>query len=500
MTPSQDLFQLIQRMSRAEKRYFTLQASATGESKHYVILFEELDKMEEHDEEALKKRLIKKGIKVKQLHVLKNYLYHFILKSLRSFNEQKTTDQKLLTLLAEAGILQDKGLYEQCQKILNSAEKIAVKHEKYLFLIEILIRMIYLNLDWRSENVEKYIMGLHEKIDDARKKIGNETTYLKYSNQFLLWARTNKQADIAKSDLINHPLLKDESMALTPFSKIFFNFSHGAYMRSKRDIVSANEFFKKMLDNWHENPHFLHDNSKMYKAHLANYLGSCMDVKKFDVFENRLKEFESIPDQSYHAKAATFRNYYYISLYYLLNAGKWNEAIRIVPAIEKGLIEYEATIPMSRIFIFCSNIAILFFMLEKWDHSLRWLNKIPVGKKIEPRKDVQVYARVFKLIIYYEMGFFNMFDDLYQSVYRGLKNENRLLRFERLMLSFIRELHRSPTEKVKRAVFEDYKSQLTIVTKDPSTPRIIGLQDVMIWIENKLTGRPMVEILRSETT
>ena len=54
MRGKQDLFDLIQTMSRSEKRYFTLDAQKSGRDEaRYWQLFRAINRMREYDEEGL---------------------------------------------------------------------------------------------------------------------------------------------------------------------------------------------------------------------------------------------------------------------------------------------------------------------------------------------------------------------------------------------------------------------------------------------------------------
>ncbi len=57
MRSKEDLFQLVQAMSKSEKRYFVLDAKKSGRTdSRYLNLFDAINDMEDYDEEPLKKR------------------------------------------------------------------------------------------------------------------------------------------------------------------------------------------------------------------------------------------------------------------------------------------------------------------------------------------------------------------------------------------------------------------------------------------------------------
>ena len=81
--PSADLFHLIKSLSRNEKGYFKKYVSRhtlKGEN-NYVRLFDAIDRQKTYDED----KLLRKESYIRQLPLLKNYLYQMILESLENF-------------------------------------------------------------------------------------------------------------------------------------------------------------------------------------------------------------------------------------------------------------------------------------------------------------------------------------------------------------------------------------------------------------------------------
>ena len=136
MKPSADLFELIKKLTPTEKRYFVLSSNLQSGQKAYLDLFWAIDKMNEYDENKLVKKLKTKGVEFAQLHVTKNALSKQILKSLRSYHEKHNVQQKLFALMADASLLEGKGLFKQCLKKLRSGFKLAEENEFFRYQAE----------------------------------------------------------------------------------------------------------------------------------------------------------------------------------------------------------------------------------------------------------------------------------------------------------------------------------------------------------------------------
>src|SRR3989338_2385550 len=114
-----DIFILIKSLSPSEKRYFKLFASqqAKEDKSAQIKLYDLLEKIEVYNEEKVNNKL-KPFVNQKQVGAIKNYLFNLILKSLRNYYAETSTDLILNNFLQEAEILFDRGMIEQCEKIL----------------------------------------------------------------------------------------------------------------------------------------------------------------------------------------------------------------------------------------------------------------------------------------------------------------------------------------------------------------------------------------------
>src|SRR5687767_10992763 len=102
-----DLFALIKSMSKAEKRFFTMNAMIYEGEKNYVKLFNAIDKQDTYDEQKLRKELADESF-VKHLRNEKHHLYEMILKSLRTQYQAGAPSIQIRNLLQDAEMLQSR--------------------------------------------------------------------------------------------------------------------------------------------------------------------------------------------------------------------------------------------------------------------------------------------------------------------------------------------------------------------------------------------------------
>ena len=85
------LVELIQSMSKMEKRQFVLEQKSLSPENHIFTLYKEVVKADAYDENALKK-LFKGKTFVKILPTIKNQLYRALLSSMREFHKKSNID------------------------------------------------------------------------------------------------------------------------------------------------------------------------------------------------------------------------------------------------------------------------------------------------------------------------------------------------------------------------------------------------------------------------
>ena len=133
---SEHLFLLIKSLSQSEKRFFKLwaQLHASERNNKYTRLFDAIQKQDVYDEKKL--FIDNKDVAYgKQFPVLKNYLYNQILWCMDQYHKSKY--EEVRSLLHKVEFLCEKGLYEQCDKMLRKAKQKAEQNNMLHYSLEL---------------------------------------------------------------------------------------------------------------------------------------------------------------------------------------------------------------------------------------------------------------------------------------------------------------------------------------------------------------------------
>lgn len=133
-TPNNKLYQLVQAMTAAEKRYF--KRHYASDKNQTTLLFDFINSMDSYDEEIVKSNFKDSTIS-KNLKVYKVQLFKLILKSLTSHRHSKNVKSKIRNGLEAVDILVEKKLYEAAFDRLKQLKVFCQKYEAYTYLLEI---------------------------------------------------------------------------------------------------------------------------------------------------------------------------------------------------------------------------------------------------------------------------------------------------------------------------------------------------------------------------
>ena len=262
--PSDSLHRLIRSMNKPEKRYFKIYASRhSNEKNNYMKLFEAIDAQKQYNEEKI---LIKfqKEIFINKLPIAKARLFETVLRSLDAFHANSSIDAQLKRQIHFAEILYKKSLYDQCSRMLESAKRLATKHEKYSTLSEI--------FHWQKKLIEKDNYSGHNEgdlqrllQDDERiaERIKNFNDYWNIKSR--LFVLLNKQGKVRTKEelkkfkkIIDTTLLQKESKALSVETKYLFHHIYSAF-----NFGIGN--YKKSYHHLEKNVALIGSNTELFK-------------------------------------------------------------------------------------------------------------------------------------------------------------------------------------------------------------------------------------------
>lgn len=492
------LFSLIKSLTKAQKRYIKVNNThVIGKKNNYMMLFDALDKMDEYDEDKLAAKFKDTNF-IKHLPSEKNYLFELILKNMRSFNTDRTIVFTLQSLLQDIYFLSEKGLHEACLKKIKKAKKLAYKYEEFSYLIELILwerRLLsFLFVDDLTTRVREQT----EEMAHAMKLISNEMEYRELYDEILLTIRSDfhslteeKKEYLEK--VITSPILKNENDALSLNAKSYFHGSWIQYYNLSRKPQQGLQHVQRMITLWEEDPDMIKENLHRYKITLVNLAGDSYEAGDIELYQSAIDKMRSLPARSLREEAEDFQSIYFLELYYYLNHMEFDKALALAPEISASLEKYGDLINAPKLLNFYYNLAVLYFLSEDMDNALEWLNKI-TEVKVDTRLDIQHFARVLILVVYYETTEPTVVEYIYGNTYRYLYKNEHINKFEKLIFTYIRKLNKLMDKKSMNELLMKLFYELEELKKEK--PNTIGLEETICYILSRVNKRPMLDVLR----
>ncbi|MDQ3046827.1 MAG: hypothetical protein M3R27_04705 [Bacteroidota bacterium] len=506
MIASSDLHKLIKSLSQSEKRFFKIYASrhVIGEQNNYVALFDSIAEQKTYNEEALKKHFRKEPF-VRRFAAVKNYLYLHVLKSMRSFHSGTTIDAELKDLLTDIDFLYQKGLYRQSKKLHSKAEKLANETDKKIRLLEI--------LEWKAkllqvDNKNPGLTNFHKMVFNEEDKILDSIRQsLEIKSEVLdVFALIRKQGFARSKEelrLIQQVIRKYEKLdyQLLDFNdKYYLNYIKTVYYTSSGDDKKAYVFTKRNVDLLESIPDKLREEEfERYIVSLNNLVVNLIHLQKTTEIHPYLKKIRSLATHNIRENVVLWVTSYKLVLGVIIRSGDYDQAEKIIGEIENGVAFYHDKIPPTDLVLFKYNMAIIYFIGKKYTTAVRLLNEIVNDSELSLRDDIQSYARLIRLIIFWEKGEQQLLSYATLSAYRYLYKRKKLFKFENLVLKFIKEKVPDMNTRAKQKLaFIELKNELEIIWKDPLERKVLEYFDFSTWIESKISKKDFKTLSREK--
>ncbi|MEL6131811.1 MAG: hypothetical protein AAFR59_00455 [Bacteroidota bacterium] len=476
------LHELILSLSMSEKRYFKIfaQRHTMGDENKYVFLFDILCEMETYHQETLREKLQEIGLSIDFLSADKNYLYQLVLKSLSGFHAGKTNSLKVKETLHQIEILYEKGLYPQCLSLIQKGQKIADQYDLY---------PIYLELsNWeRKVLIQQSRTG---EVKTALSRAADRLAFLDNVNAFmqLYYRMYALRQEIPKArnaedrekfeDLISHPFLEDERIALSFQAKLHFWRIHALYHLATDNPVKELFAYEKLLS--------LMDSSKDYAQEFpydyVSIYGRILMLKRnapdeeFHKTLNFLHRFPSRIKKSrrnvnFRAQADAMR----ISLQRLLFLGRFQDAVT-------SQEERAAFVRKNRSMYTAEEwVQIQYLMAYAWigagesKKALPMINYLINETDDRVAPDYQSFARVLNLIIHYELQNYTLMKYTGDAATRLLQRRKRLSPSLKVLFRLFKRLARYEGQSASEIIgaLKDTRQTLVNIYEDPYEAQFI---------------------------
>lgn len=506
ISQSDQLFNLVKSLTKAEKRNFRIYTSRfqEGEGMKYMQLFDILDKQKELDEIVINKRF-PKG----QLSNLKRHLYSQILISLRLIHKKKSAHIEIRELMDFANILYRKGLYLQALKILDKAKVLAIKIHNDLIVLNVL-------------EFEKIIEDLHitrtgpsktkELLSESKERLESVTNFVNLTNTKIylhgLYIQNGhikseeEQREISRT--FEKSIAKIDMKGLNPIEKVHLYQSFVWYYYILIDFINCYTYAVKWVDILLSSKIPVQRDPNLLMRGYHYVLTAAYNNQDIDNYNKYLIELEHFRKSNYKKFDA---NTQIVSFIYVHNgrlnkyflSGDFEEGISAIPKSLRRINRYADKLDPHRIMVLYFKIAWMYFGAERYAMSLKYLNKIITLEVGHLREDIQGYTRLMHLMAHYELENYDIGEYLIKNVdtfFKKMKSANTL---QASTLDFFKTINKlAPSDKLER--FRVFEEDLLEIFHNKYEGKALLYLDILSWIKSKTQKKSLSQIIKEKHT
>jgi hypothetical protein len=280
---------------------------------------------------------------------------------------------------------------------------------------------------------------------------------------------------------------------------VYQSFSWYAFIR--QDFIQYYRYTSKWVSLFEEQPLMIRVETGHYIKGLHNLLNAHFDLRNHKKFEVTLSKFERFSqtkrvkeNDNFRMQAFIYINTARINQHFM--QGSFREGMKIIPGIEKELRSYDLFVDRHRVMVLNYKFAMLCFGSADYNSCIDYLQKI-IHDNSSLRYDLQCYARLLHLMAHYELGNDMLMEPLAKSVYRFMSKMKNLTVVEDAIFKFLRQsLYLSPGKL--KPLFTELLQTIKHLEKDRFETRAYAYLDIISWVEGKVYGKPMSEVIRSK--
>ena len=500
------VFELIRSMSKAEKRNFKLYATrlSGNQQAKFIALFDCLDGMEEYNEKRILQRC---PIKKEQLPNMKAHLYKQILVSIRLLEVQHSLHMQLHEQLDFARILYNKGLYQQSSKLLDKAADLALQSEQYTVALD----FIELQKKIDTQNTTRGMISKSEKLNRLAdtlcdritriSELANIATQLYGLYLQLGYTRTQKDINLIihvyGQRLSKYENLPEDKLSFT--ERFYLYQAYAWYHYILHNMLLCYKNVRHWITLFDEHPQM---KRLMFDAYMRGYsrlLDSLFLLRSYKRFAQTLNTFEheiaGIENVGDNSRMIALQIHYTHQINKSFYEGAFNEGIKIIPEVEAFIQRYQNHLDIHHRMLLYYKIACLYFGNGDYDACMNYIKRIISTRDPLIRRDLQCYARILNLICSYESGSDYNIDYQIRAVYVFLDKMNDLQQVQKEMMHFLKRLNSVYASDLKEAFRKLYET-LKPYEHHPYERRTFYYLDVLSWLQSKVEGIPVGEVIR----
>lgn len=479
------LFDLIKSLSAKEKRNFSSYALRQDRSKEpgFWKLYQVMLNEEDYNEKKIIHKL--KGEKmVRQLSVAKNYLSELILQSLTTLYRRSTVEKEIREGLNRLEVLAVKGQGELLRKVLQKTWKLAHQFEYSTYQLELLNWFLrqerkaqskYLSVRIQEyANIQKQVV--RQIVAESQLRLFHDELFAIFQAGTFTIGGPNyhRMLEIMESEEVrDHEALTFHAKVVRQYLFVF----KGLLLNDANGIELA---YRDMVALWKAYPHQIDSRPAQYFTMLFSHCDSCFESGVFVNYEDSLSQLKLLKNNDNVNASKVFYMSYHLDLRYFVHHRDYQAAEEMISQFESESADYQSDWNSALNLTFYYNILQTLFLNGNYQKANKWAQEIINAPIIDARKDIQNSARLFQLILHFQLDNIELLENLLKSTERYLSREREMRASEKAILEAFRTIVRHPDKE--KSTFK----KLLIAMED-NEDALLGADNILVWVNKRIS-------------
>jgi hypothetical protein len=498
------LYNLISRMSKAEKRMFQLKVKQVrGEAPVFAGLFNCIERRENPPDEYL--CLHVKGLRPQQLPNQKVFLYRYLLKMLGEHASRIDFRENISSRIVSARVLYEKCMYAECLKLINDllehAEKYGM-HTQQMELTEIAVAALKHSVDRRFESKSVLMLQkIHEVHRRSQRVILFQNIAGKLNREYIRNGLPPEPGKIVSEDEL--AALESVSPDDDTTVKMYRNYALSSYYLYKLNYARARKVTADGLSLFETQPELIIHSTELYLRALNLMLVVLHKLRDIETFESYRRKLHILKrnrkiNWTANTNLSYFKTRYLHEINYHFLTGQFTSGTMIVSRLNKELDQFGKYLDEHSLKLFYYKIGCLYFGAENYRKSQVWLMRVQVSGSADVRKDLIMFSSIMLLICYYETGDARLMEVQMRKLYRVLMQSKAFSSYTLHIIDFIRRAGRETSQRKMKQHFMRLRTAMMEVEKSQRERRAFIYFDIVSWLDSKLNGRKVEEIIQKK--
>ncbi len=300
----------------------------------------------------------------------------------------------------------------------------------------------------------------------------------------------NEQERKIVEDIADYHLIKGKNTALSTRASSMCYYIKGLCAATQRNYEESFQFFNRTRDILDNNPKIKEDLSQRYVATLSHLLRCYIENRQFEESERMIQELRGLEGKrgfnSMDISLRIFTISYNLEFSLRHATGDFRKAESLIPTIEQNEAELGDKISKEQSVLFQYNKAYTYFGNGDYKKALSTLNSVLNDNEQKLRQDIYSFARIFNLIIHFELENYEFLEYVIKSTNRYLSKHDRDYEIENAVIRHIRKLSKSSGNTQRLEILEKMKTEIDVLMKDQQERIILEYFHLPAWIDSKI--------------